>query len=43
MSIENVSTEVVEKYEEHYLRCKDKAKKSYEVLRHIYLHMWKYQ
>ena len=31
------------KNKEHYLRCKDKAEKSYDVLRHIPLHMSKYK
>ena len=43
MSIKNVSTRVLDKNKEHYSRCKDKAKKSYDVLRHIQLHMSKYK
>ena len=31
MSMENVSTGVLEKNQEHYLRSKDKAKKWYDV------------
>ena len=42
-SIENVSTGVLDKNKEHYLRCKDKGKKSYDVLKHTQLHMSKYQ
>ena len=42
-SMENVSTGVLHKNEEHYLRCKDKAKKAYDVLSNIQLHMSKYQ
>ena len=37
------TTGVLDKNKEHYLRCKNKAKKSYDVLRHIQLHMLKYQ
>ena len=29
--MENVSTGVLDKYNENYLRCKDKAEKSYDV------------
>ena len=39
MSMENISTGVVDKNKEHYLRCKDKAKKSFDVIRHMQLHM----
>ena len=42
-AMENVSTKVLDKNKEYYLRCKDKAKKSYDVLRHIQLHMSKSQ
>ena len=42
-SMENISTWVLDTNEEHYLRCKDKAKISYDVLRHIQLHVSKYQ
>ena len=31
------------KNKDHYLRCKDKTKKTYDILRHIRLHMSKYQ
>ena len=42
--MENVSTGVLNnKNKQHYLRCKDKAKQSYDILRHIQLHMSKYQ
>ena len=41
--MENVSTGVLDTNEEDYLRCKDKAKKSYDVLRQIQLHMTKYK
>ena len=41
--MENVSTGVLDKHNEHYLSCKDTAKKSYHVLRHVQLHMSKYQ
>ena len=37
--MENVSTGVLDKNKEHYLRCKDKVVNSYDVLRHIELHM----
>ena len=39
--MENVSTGVLDKNKEHYLRSKDKAEKSYDVLGHIQLHMSK--
>ena len=42
-SIENVSTGVLDKNKEHFFRCKDTTKNSYDVLRHIQLHMSKYQ
>ena len=42
-SMENVSTGVLDKNKEHYLRNKDEAKKSYAVLRHIQLHLSKYK
>ena len=38
-SMETVSTGVLDKNKEHYLRSKDKAEKSYDVLRHIQLLM----
>ena len=41
--MESVSTGVLYKNKEHYLRSKDKAKKSYDVLRHIQMHMSKYK
>ena len=41
--MENVSTEVLDKNKEHYLRSKNKPEKSHEVLRHIQLHMSKYK
>ena len=34
-SMETVSTGVLDRNKEHYLRSKDKAEKSYDVLRHI--------
>ena len=40
--MENVSTAVLDENKEHYSRCKDKAKRSYDVLRHIQLYMSKY-
>ena len=43
MSMENVSTGVLDENGEHYLRCNDKAKNSCDVLRHIQLHMSKYK
>ena len=42
-SMENITTGVLDKNKEHYLRSKDKAEKSYDVLRHIQLHMSKYK
>ena len=42
-SMENVGTGVLDKIEEQHLRCKDKAEKSYDVLRHIHLHISKYK
>ena len=36
-----VSTGVVDKNKEHYLRSEDKDEKSYDVFRHIQLHMVK--
>ena len=42
-SMENVSTGVLDKSKEHYLRCKDKAEKSYDVIRHILSRMSKYK
>ena len=41
--MENVSTGVLDKNKEHYSRCKDKAEESYDVLRHIQLHLSKYK
>ena len=41
--MENVSTGVLDKNKEHYLRCKDKAEKSHDVISHIELHMPKYK
>ena len=43
MFMETIGTGVVDKNKEHYLRSKDKAEKSYDVLRHIQLHMSKYE
>ena len=40
--MENVSAWVIDKNKEHYSRCKDKAEKTYDVLRHIQLYMSKY-
>ena len=42
-SMENVSTGVLEKNEEHYLGSKDKAEKWYDVSRYMQLHMSKYK
>ena len=39
--MENVSTGVFGKNKEHYSICDDKAEKSYDVLKHIQLHMSK--
>ena len=39
--MESVSTGVFDKNKEHHLRNEDKAEKSYDVLRHIELHMLK--
>ena len=39
--MENVSTVVLDKNKEHNLRCEDKAEKSYDVIKHIQLHMSK--
>ena len=41
--MENVSTGVLDKNKELCITSKDKAKKSYDVLRHIQLHMSKYK
>ena len=41
--MENVSTGVLDKNKEHYLRCKDKAEKSYDVSIHIELYMSKWK
>ena len=40
--MENASTGELVKSKEHYLRCKDKAEKSYDVLRLREWHMSKY-
>ena len=40
-SMEAISTGVLDKNKEHYLRSKDKAEKLYDVLRHVQLHMSK--
>ena len=40
-SMGTISTEVLDKNKEHFLRSKNKAQKSYDVLRHIKLHMSK--
>ena len=40
-SMETGTTGVLDKNKEHYLRSKDKAEKSYDVLRHMQLHMSK--
>ena len=37
--METVSTGVLDKNKERYLRSKDKAGKSYDVSRHVQLHM----
>ena len=42
-SMKNVSTEVLDENKERYSRCKEKAEKSYDVLRHIQLHMSKHK
>ena len=42
-SMEPIGTGVLDKNKEHYLRSKDKAEKSYDVFRHIQLHMSKYK
>ena len=42
-SMKTVSIGVLDKNKVHYLRSKDKAEKSYDVLRHIQLHMSKYK
>ena len=39
--METVSTGVLDKNKEHYLKSKDKAEKAYDVSRHIRLHMSK--
>ena len=41
--MENVSKGALDKDEEQFLRCKDKAIKSYDLLRRIQLYMSKYQ
>ena len=40
-SVETVSTGVLDKNKEHYLKSKVEAEKSYYVLRHILLHLSK--
>ena len=42
-SMETVSTGVLDKNKEHYLRSKHKAEKSYDILRHMQLHMSEYK
>ena len=42
-SKDTVSTGILDKDKEHYLRSKDKAEKSYDVLRHVQLHISKYK
>ena len=42
-SMETVSTVVLDKTKEHYLSSKEKAVKSYDVLRHVQLRMSKYK
>ena len=37
--MENVNTGVFDKNKEHYSRYKDKAEKSYDVLKYLQLHM----
>ena len=41
--MENVRTGVLDKNKEHYLKSKDKAEKSYDVLSHIKLHVSNYK
>ena len=41
--MKNVSTGILDENKEHYLRCKNKDKKSYDVWRHMQIHMPKYQ
>ena len=41
--MEIVSTGVLDKNKEHYLRSKEKNKKWYDVSRHMQLHMSKYK
>ena len=41
--MENVRTGVLDKNKEHYLKSKDKAEKSYDVLSHIKLHVSQYK
>ena len=43
VSMETVSTGVLDRNKEHYLRSKDKAKKLYDISRHIQSHMSKYK
>ena len=42
-SMEPIGTGVLDKNKEHYSKSKDKAEKSYDVFRHIQLHMSKYK
>ena len=41
--MENVSTGVLVKNKEHYIKCRSKAEKSFDVLIPIQLHMKKYK
>ena len=41
--MENVSTGVLDNNKEYYLKCRDTAEKSYDVSKHIQLHMSKYK
>ena len=41
--VETVSTGVFDENKEHYFRSEEKAEKSYDVLRHIQLHVSKYE
>ena len=41
--MEIVSTGVLDKNKEHYLRNKDKAETSYDALKHVQFHMPKYK
>ena len=42
-SMETFCTGVLDRNKEHYLKSKDKAEESYDVLRHIQSHMSKYK